>query len=284
MQYLNDMSKFWLRGPFFDTGSDGGNGDGNVQSDSSETATDGKVGGNSDGNANVTGDATTQNNDNAQDGDLPSSELLAKYADLEGKYERLGDSYGRQTTVLGDLRKQLQGEPAVDKGESTQSNTGSVTLTQDQFDQLMVKRNEDPSGSANNAMQPLQQQITSLTSSVEQFGDHLLHQRMVEKFTPAELQGYEPRVIEMGKQLASGAVSYEEVLNFAVRGERINHVIAQSKKAGEEEYKAKLQTEANATIPSAGTGKQQSPGARQRREVVEADDAHERMYGKKQAS
>ncbi len=282
MQYFNDMSKFWLSEPFYDTGSDGGNSDGNAQSDSGEVATDGEVSGNSDGNADVTGDATTQNDDSAQDGGLSHNELLTRHTELQGKYEKLGESYGKQTTVLGDLRRQVRGESTPSAGQSTATETASVTLTQDQFNELMAKRTEDPSGTATNAMQPLQQQVASLTSNVDQVVDHLLHERMARAFTPQELQNYAPRVNELGQQVINGTVSYDELLNYAVRGENVYQIINDAKKLGAKEYQDKLQTEANATIPSAGTGRQQSPGARQRKEVVSADDAHERMYGKKE--
>ena len=277
MQYFNDLSKFWSSRPFYDTGSESGNSDGNAQSGSGEEATDGEVSGNSDGNANVTGDAATQTNDSAQDGELSHSELLARHTELQGKHDKLGESYGKQTVVLGDLRKQLRGEPSAESGRQTASeSTGSVTLSEDQFTKLMEKREADPSGNATNGMQTLQQQVNSLSGSMQMVGDHLLHQRMVEKFTPQELQGYEARVVEMGTQLANESISYEEILHLAVRGERVHQIIAEAKKVGAKEYEEKLTRDANASIPSAGTGRQQSSGAPRRKEV-EADEALERM-------
>lgn len=282
MQYFNDdMSKFWLSGPFYDTGSEGGDGDaGDAGSASSGEATDGNAGGDASGDTGKTGDATTQNNDNAQDGEPTYEELLARNTSLQGEVKELGVKYGKQSNALGDLKKRLKGDPVVNTSESAQANAGSIILSEDQFNRLVENRKNDPSGVATNATNPLEQRVDSLASSMEQVGDHLLHQRMVEKFTPEELQGYESRVTEMATGLANGTISYEEIFNFAVRGERVQQIITRAKKAGADEYAVKLQTEANATMPSAGTGRQQSSGAPQRK-VVEADDAHERMYGKK---
>jgi len=255
--------RYILSGVYFESPTDG-DGDSNDAGDESSILDDDVLGlGDSTGDD----DANSESDNDSADGELSQAELLKKVDTLAKTVSEWERKYGKQTDELGELRKKLARTASKTKDDKEgDGSSGREAALEAQIAEL-------------------KQQVSGLSQNAAATSDYFEQQRLAQNFTPQERKSYEPLVVEMAAKLNSGAMSLEEVLNFAVRGTRTPTIVALAEKRGAERQLEKLREESSGRLPIGKSANITPTGTapRKRDNEIGAEDALAKMYPERYA-